>query len=237
MSRPKGDDLQTLRKIAATLGIVGSQLDAADHLRDHNPWSAIAKLQTEFQQLAASLSDRFGLAHPGLLKRLNASSNLHLIWSDLIDEVKQAIQYEQELGVIPVGSGDPEMDAAIQQARDSLPRFMEMLTSPAPGQTCFGLKARFPVQGAAGEHEHIWLSDVRQLEDHFAARIANHPQRLDYLQLYDLITVYPDDVTDWIIIQNGELLGGYTVRVLRDRMSARERQQLEARAGVTIPEK
>ena len=40
----------------------------------------------------------------------------------------------------------------------------------------------------------------------------------------------PDDITDWMYIEDGRLIGGYTTRLLRERMSPEERKQLDASA-------
>jgi uncharacterized protein YegJ (DUF2314 family) len=128
------------------------------------------------------------------------------------------------------------MDAAIGEARRSLDTFIAFLASPREGQTYFGIKARFPIPGAPGEHEHIWLSDVRYEGDRFRARIGSEPLSVDHLQPSDEVVVRIEDVTDWMIIENGALLGGYTARVLRDRMTDQEKKEFDRSAGVAIPD-
>jgi hypothetical protein len=90
------DDTETLQEIVAALREIGSQLDAADKLRGHDPWPAIARQETRIRSLAARLSDRFCDRYPDLVQRLAASANLHLVWGSLSDEVKQAIRQGKE---------------------------------------------------------------------------------------------------------------------------------------------
>ena len=90
------EDTETLQEIVAALRQVGSQLDAADKLRGHDPWPAIASQETTIRSLAERLSDRFCSRYPGLVHRLSACANLHLVWGSLEDEVKQAIRQDKE---------------------------------------------------------------------------------------------------------------------------------------------
>ena len=90
------DDTETLQEIVAALRQVGSQLDAADKLRGHDPWQAIARQETRIRKLAERLSDRFRNRYLDLVYSLSACANLHLAWGSLEDEVKQAIRQGKE---------------------------------------------------------------------------------------------------------------------------------------------
>lgn len=37
-----------------------------------------------------------------------------------------------------------------------------------------------------------------------------------------------EELSDWIIIDDGRLIGGYTIRVFRDKMSPEDRAKLDA---------
>jgi uncharacterized protein YegJ (DUF2314 family) len=43
----------------------------------------------------------------------------------------------------------------------------------------------------------------------------------------------PDDVFDWMAIDNGHLAGGFTIRVVRDRLSTDDRSRYDACIGAT----
>ena len=202
-------DTMILRQITNALTEVGSQLDAADRMRGHSPWSAIGRQEAEIKRLARGLSDRFCMAHPGLVEQLRSCRNLHLAWGALRDEVEQAMQRGSDPEVVWITSRDAEMQAAIEQAQGSLADFLGMLACPREGQSCFGIKARFPIPGAPGEHEHIWLSDVRHTGEGLSGRIANDPQLIADLHVKDEVVVRIEDVTDWMVIEKGTLLGGF----------------------------
>lgn len=88
------EDTKVLREIVAVLGNVGGQLDAADKVRDYDPWSVIASQEAEVKSLAEMLSDRFCRTHSDLVKRLMACTNLHLGWGNLQDEIMAVIRQE-----------------------------------------------------------------------------------------------------------------------------------------------
>jgi hypothetical protein len=88
-------DKKVLREIMMALGKVGSQLDAADKVRGHNPWSAIAGQEAKVRSLAELLSDRFCRTHSELVQRLLACTNLHLVWGSLQDEIEQVMRQER----------------------------------------------------------------------------------------------------------------------------------------------
>lgn len=89
------EDKKVLRKIMTALGKIGGQLDAADKVRGHNPWSAIARQEEKVRSLAKLLSDRFCRTHSELVQRLLACTNLHLVWGSLQDEIEQITRQER----------------------------------------------------------------------------------------------------------------------------------------------
>jgi uncharacterized protein YegJ (DUF2314 family) len=130
-----------------------------------------------------------------------------------------------------VTSDDPDMNAAIEQARSTLDEFIESLHSPSPTQVYFSVKAGFPYDGTL---EHIWLDDVSFDGQDFHGVLGNEPIYLDGLHLGDEVTVSTADVSDWMIVDGGRLLGGFTIHVLRSRMSDEERQQFDQDMGLLI---
>jgi hypothetical protein len=86
------EDRKTLREIAAALGKVGSQLNAADKVRGHDPWSVIARQEATVRSLTELLSGRFRRMYSDLVQRLSTCTNLHLVWGGLQDEVRQIIE-------------------------------------------------------------------------------------------------------------------------------------------------
>lgn len=121
---------------------------------------------------------------------------------------------------------DAEMNAAIRQAQDTLDDFIGHLQKPQPTQKGFSIKARFPYD-ADNNYEHIWLVDVSYTGVVFKGRIGN--DRLFYvkdLKYGDVVTIAREDVSDWMFVEDGKLVGGFTFRVIWNRMSPQEREEL-----------
>ncbi len=99
-------DAEILGHIVLALDRVGGELDAADRMPGHDPWSAIAGQEAHVRSLAKGLSGRFCRAHGDLAARLLACANLHLAWGSLRDEIEQRTQPSRGPGtVIPDDGG------------------------------------------------------------------------------------------------------------------------------------
>jgi uncharacterized protein YegJ (DUF2314 family) len=137
--------------------------------------------------------------------------------------------------VINVAIDDAAMNTAIQQAQDTLPIFTENLQNPQPGQTGFSIKARFPY-GSTGEAEHMWLYDVSYADNQFTGYIGNTPIYVTEYQYGDQVTISSEDVSDWMIIQDERMLGGFTMFVLLGDMTDEQRQEFYEENGFLLGE-
>ena len=73
--------------------------------------------------------------------------------------------------------------------------------------------------------EHIWLADVQYTGGRFVGYVDNKPVNIKGLKLGDKESVNPDEISDWLYIDHGKLVGGYTVRVLYSELSPKEKQE------------
>ena len=126
--------------------------------------------------------------------------------------------------VVAVEEGDPEMNAAVAKAQETLPQFISALQLPAPNQSDFTIKIGFK---DGEDTEYMWLSPVTYDGAQFKGKLDNDPVSVRNVKIGDEITVGPDRVVDWMYVQDGKLVGGYTLRVLRDRMSPQQRRQYD----------
>ena len=134
--------------------------------------------------------------------------------------------------VVEVSDDDVTMNAAIQEAQQTLYFFIDNFQSPKLGQTYFGIKARFPY--SANSAEHMWISDLEYLGQEFDGILGSEPVYVMNLKLGDHVTVSIDNVSDWMIIENNKLIGGYTLRVLRDKMTPDEQKKFDEELGLII---
>jgi uncharacterized protein YegJ (DUF2314 family) len=127
--------------------------------------------------------------------------------------------------VVKVPEEDSEMNAAISAAQTSITNFMAVFRSPQTNQQYFLIKAKFT---AGGVVEHIWVADLRYDGSMFHGVIANEPQSIPGLRFKQAVEVQQGQISDWMFVQDGKLVGGYTSRVLRKRMTDQQRRELDA---------
>jgi uncharacterized protein YegJ (DUF2314 family) len=135
--------------------------------------------------------------------------------------------------VVWVKNADPKMGAAITQARATLPTFRAALASPPAGAENFSVKVGFVMDDSA-EREHIWLGDVKLTETQVSDAINNEPVSVSRLKLGQQVTAPLEDVSDWMYVEGGVLRGGFTLRVLLDKMSPEGRKKMLDDMGVRL---
>ena len=131
-----------------------------------------------------------------------------------------------------VNDDDKQLERAVQRARRNVGQFITALKNPPPNSRDFQVKKLFVAKDGAAEH--IWLADVKFTGNRFVGVVDNHPDKIKGLKIGDRHSVNPDEVTDWSYVENGKLVGGYTIRVLFAEMSDDEKQQFLKQADFKI---
>ena len=126
--------------------------------------------------------------------------------------------------VVAVSADDAGMNAAIAKARATVGTFVTALRAPKKSQSRFAVKVRITDEDA---HEHFWLSDVRYDGSEFSGKIANDPETVKTVEFGQAVTARPAEISDWMYVDHGKLVGGYTLRLLRDRLSPSDRAELD----------
>jgi len=109
--------------------------------------------------------------------------------------------------------------------------FIQALQHPARGQRDFEVKKPFR-QGDVVEH--LWLSNVQFKGNRFHGYVDNRPRKIKGLKMGDRVSVNPNEISDWAFVENGRLVGGYTIRVLYTHLSPERRKALEQEARFRI---
>ena len=123
-----------------------------------------------------------------------------------------------------VAEDDPVMNAAIAEARETLPQWLAVLENPPAGVDYVVFK--FPLSG----WEHIWVDNVTRNGDMLTGTLANHPMQDDW-EFGDSVTVSLSEVSDWGY-WTGDVATGYrTMAVIIDRVSPAEAAQLRRQLG------
>ena len=133
--------------------------------------------------------------------------------------------------VYQVKENDPQLNQAIEKAKLTIQYFKNSLEQHNPNQTYFSIKTKL----TDGNHiEHIWL-DAVEISDNIVYGIANNaPTNLRNIELGAKIGVSEADISDWLIIEENRLIGGYTIRAIRDKMSRPQRELFESTINFKI---
>lgn len=119
--------------------------------------------------------------------------------------------------VIDIQSEDDKMNWAMEKARLTLHYFEESLSNPSSNQQYFSIKVRI-VDG--DKVEHIWLTEPSfDSEGNLFGIVGNEPIDVSTVKLNQKVGIDRSLVSDWMIIENGRLIGGYTIRAIRDNLS------------------
>ena len=121
-----------------------------------------------------------------------------------------------------VSTTDVELETAIRMAQDSLDTFKQKIGTPHPDRTFVAIKVRFtPPEDMP---QDIWVDEVTYTDGVFRGNMGDEIPSLR-LEAGETITVDEKDIVDWMIVEDGKLVGGYTIRLAVQRMSPEEREQ------------
>lgn len=161
-----------------------------------------------------------------------AAVSMVLVFSDSPDD--GAAGKRSDPSIIPVHESDAEMDTAMARARSSVSGFVDRL----PRLRAANLPASIKLPLTENGHtEHVWMGDPVFEDGLFRGYLASAPANLPSWSHGDRIVVPADEISDWMAIEDGTLYGGFTMYVLRDRMSADQRRGMEERMGLVLPER
>lgn len=128
-------------------------------------------------------------------------------------------------------ASDPDMVAANDRARETFKYFWRELSWErrriVPGLDLACVKLEFAEQhGDTGEDvvEHMWITDIDFDGEMVSGSLANAPNWLKNVAQGDHVAVPLSRIGDWMFAIAGKIHGGFTVHVMRSRMSAQERR-------------
>ena len=103
---------------------------------------------------------------------------------------------------------DKAMDRAVETAQKKVDKFIAVLRSPKASQSRFAVKKPF-IEGE--KVEHLWLNEVSFDGRLFHGKVDNEPVDIKGVRLGQEVTVSPNEISDWMYVQDGRLVGGYTI--------------------------
>lgn len=143
------------------------------------------------------------------------------------------IEREGEPTIYTFTDEDTEMNEAIITANQTLGEFDKALKCANPDYRLFALKTRFKTPNGG---EHIWVSNISIKGNTYYGVVDNLPEKTTEVKMGDSIQVHKDNISDWMYVDNQKLRGGFTIRLLRKRMTESERKQYDAENNLIIEE-
>jgi uncharacterized protein YegJ (DUF2314 family) len=165
--------------------------------------------------------------NPILMKNLLVI--LLIVWSQAA--VSQSDSIKSDEPVYQVDSDDLEMNEAVKNSRLGFNDFLNAFKNRKSSQRSFSVKMPFATEYG---FEHIWLTNMELRDGKLFAVVDNLPQSVTTVRLGDIVEINETKISDWFYIENEKLVGGLTIRVLRDRMSSSEKKRFDRTFGARI---
>ena len=115
---------------------------------------------------------------------------------------------------------DIEMQAAFQKARSTLDVFTTKIQTPHPNRTYVAVKVRFFPPDALPQD--IWVDGVTYQAGELRGNVGDDIPSL-HLSFGKNIIVPTKDILDWMLVEDGKLMGGYTIHLAFSRMTPDEK--------------
>lgn len=138
-----------------------------------------------------------------------------------------------------IASSDPEIEAAHARAADTMPEFLRHVLRD--GDHVCAAKLAFKDPGASerlGQDVilYLWLTVefFDDEEDRLVGSFFEVPESLRaWHSVGQELEFEPEDVFDWSVNEGGRMLGGFTLRLARNRRPEPERADFDRHIGVT----
>jgi uncharacterized protein YegJ (DUF2314 family) len=121
-----------------------------------------------------------------------------------------------------VSKDDPEMNAAIAKARNSLADFWQIYDKHPNGESDFCLKVKITDKE---QNEYFWVVNLERKDGKTFGTINNDPDIVHNVKIGDRIALNEPDISDWLYMRDGKMVGNYTLRALFKHMSKDEAEK------------
>lgn len=136
--------------------------------------------------------------------------------------------------VYTVGSDDDEMNQAILKAKQTYPEFLTALHSEDSLNHAHAVKMRFDFGSEKTNAEHMWLGDLFFRDSVLFGILNSDPVEILSVKNGDTLEIKKEKLSDWMYIRDNRLMGGYTIKVLYNKMTSEEKKQFDEEMGFKI---
>ena len=145
--------------------------------------------------------------------------------------VPQVVLDDPRPEVAQIAVDDPLTARGIVEARRTVGEFERAWRAHAPETRDFHVKMLVAERGLV---EQFWVNVESATPEGFTGTIANHPGDITSVKYGERVTVPAREISDWMYVERGVLKGGYSVRLMRDRLQPEERPDFERELGFRI---
>jgi uncharacterized protein YegJ (DUF2314 family) len=139
------------------------------------------------------------------------------------DKKGYAKQGNDDDPVYSVEADDRAMNAAVTKAALMYNQFLDAFNSGDTSLSGFSVKMKFPYDDG---NEHMWLSGFFYKRDTLYGVLDSEPYYISDVTLGDTLAIDKSRVTDWLYVKDNKMVGGYTIKVLYNKMSPAEKRQM-----------
>ncbi|WP_298473229.1 DUF2314 domain-containing protein [uncultured Maribacter sp.] len=151
------------------------------------------------------------------------------IFTKLFNRKKNVIKRRNNPDVYNMTSENERMNWSMEKARLTFHFFQDCLQHPKPEQEHLSIKARIEDNGKT---EHIWLVDPSiDSEGNIFGVVGNAPIYIKNVQLHQKIGITKEYISDWMFIEDGRLIGGYTIRAIREGLATDQLENFDRSVG------
>jgi uncharacterized protein YegJ (DUF2314 family) len=151
--------------------------------------------------------------------------------SALADE--NVVHREGQPDAFHVSAQDPRLREAQALARQRVDEFIAAFEHAGPQQRSFAVKVPV-IDGTL--IEYFWVDLEGFANGQFTGHIGNEPLEVHSVRLGDRVVVDKERISDWMYVERGHLVGGYSLRALRDGMNEADRKAFDATLPFEIAE-
>lgn len=148
-----------------------------------------------------------------------------------LDGKRPTIRREGNPDAVEIAASDAAILSAIQTARQTVGEFTTALDTQTPGRSDFTVK--FPFE-QNGDVEHMWIVNLKHTGGKLKGTVDNEPTQITNIKLGQIVEIDAKGVSDWMYLENGKIVGAFTIKAIYKNYPEADRRQLEDSLGGTI---
>lgn len=130
----------------------------------------------------------------------------------------------EQFTAVAVPTNDDVVAHAVERAKDSVDEFTTALGNPKPMQTDFSVKV--PIEDGGTIH-FMWLQEITFDGSQFTGVLGSDASEMIEHKPGESLAVSAAEISDWMYVESNKLVGGFTLRAIRDQLTGDQRKAFE----------